>query len=406
MLDGIGDPNDYASKAQELGHKYLAITDHGKMNALVEHEKACKKYGIKPLFGVELYINNELETYEKDKRVRTKNNHMIALVQNKIGYKNLLKLNYISNKDASHFYYSNRITLNELYEHSKGLIFGTGCLASPITQTFIKDGKKASEDLFLEFKKKINFFVELQLNELVEEIEGLPQGQKTANDWLIELGEKYTIPIVITSDIHYLEKGQDYLQKIAMAIRSKKPLSEMNTSLGSKENYYSSIDNIKENNIKYEYNYSEKKIEEWCNNAEKIASTCDFYLPERKAMYLPGNLYKDKETLVKESINGLKEKIGENISKEYMNRLKKELEVLIRKGMSSYMLLVKDIFDFCKKEKIMRGPARGSSGGSLVAYALDITTLDPIRFNLMFERFLSEHRSPDYVYDYFNELEE
>ncbi len=155
-LDGIGSSEQYAKLAKELGHPAIAITDHGKMNGHYEHYLACKKYGIKPIFGVEAYVEFELErteiVKEKEKRVRNKNMHLVLLAKNEIGYHNLLKLNYISNSDERHYYYKNHILLKELFKHKEGIIIGTACMGSPFSRLHMMEKLKNQKN-FLNYSK-------------------------------------------------------------------------------------------------------------------------------------------------------------------------------------------------------------------------------------------------------------
>ena len=176
-LDAIGSVEDYAQRAYEFGHPALAVTDHGRLSAIWENQKACKKFGIKPIIGVEMYIAEDLETFEPldEKRIRTRNSHVILLVKNKKGYENLLYLNYLSMHDEKHFYYSPRISLEELTQHSEGLILGTGCLANPIISAY-RSGEESKankifESLLVVFKSDL--YVEVQLNELSKKIDYL-----------------------------------------------------------------------------------------------------------------------------------------------------------------------------------------------------------------------------------------
>jgi DNA polymerase III subunit alpha len=408
-LDGIASSEEYAKKAMELNHNAVAITDHGRISAIWEHQQACLKYSIKPVIGIEAYINDELEKInDKGKRERTKNSHIIILVKNEIGYKNLLKLNYLSMKDSEHFYYSPRITTKELFQHKEGLIVGTACMANPFT-SLLKNGKEdKAEKLFNAYHKifKEDFYVEIQLNELTKEMDELKEGQKTSNDFLINLANKKGVPIVITGDVHYLEDGHDKLQTLAIAIRDKATIDSLQFELESKKLYYHDISDYAKFNEEFGYNYRKEDIFSWCNTTEEIVKKIDFLIPKRKKMYLPNVSNNDDALLIKKSKEGLIEKFNADnwnkIPENYRKRLLKELEVIIRKGFSSYFLIVEDIASFSKKENIYGRIGRGSASGSLVGFSLGVHNIDPIEHGLLFERFLSDSRSPDQVIDYFN----
>jgi len=405
-LDAIGSSKQYAEKAYKLGHKALAITDHGKLTGIYHHQEACKEYGIKPILGVEAYINDELVEYnEKKKRVRGKNSHLILLAKNEIGYKNILKLNYLSMKDEEHFYYTNRITEEELFENSEGIIVGSGCMQSKWGR-FIRAGEidKAYE-LFQKYVKHFgeNFYTEVQFNEINYEMDEAPEGQKTINDYMIKWAKEFNIPIVVTGDVHYLEPGQDNLQTLSIAIRDKATIDNLNFEIESKNLYYHDEEDYLKFNKDFGYNYNPNDVIEWANNSIKIADMCNYEIPERRKIYLPSVTENDDEALIKKAKRGLEEKFGGNPTEEYKKRLNHELEVLIRKGFSSYILILEDMLEFVTDSGYTVGVGRGSGAGSLVLYSLNITRLDPIEFGLLFERFLSDQRSPDMIPDYFGD---
>jgi len=192
QLDGVSDPSEYARLAKKKGHPALAVTDHGKMNAFFKHQKACLSEGIKPIFGVEAYVEFELERFDEvktDKRVRNKNLHLIILAKNKIGYKNLLKLNYISMVDEKHFYYKNMITIDEIFEHKEGLIIGSGCGNSPFN-TLFREGKETEADaLYKRFVDEFgdDFYTELHMSELTRE----DYDQRKINEFELRMAKKY-----------------------------------------------------------------------------------------------------------------------------------------------------------------------------------------------------------------------
>lgn len=361
-LDGIGKSEQYAERAYKLGHKSLAITDHGKMTGLFYHQQACKKYGIKPILGVEAYINNNLVEYnEKEKRIRGKNSHIILLARNEVGFKNLLKLNYLSMSDDSHFYYTNRITEDELFEYSEGIIVGTACMQSRWGQ-LIRAGKiDEAEELFQKYEHHFgeNFYAEVQLNELTSQIDEAEEGQKTVNDYMIQFAQKYNVPVVVTGDVHYLESGEDQLQTLSIAIRDKATIDNLNFEIESKHLYYHDEEDYIEFNEKFGYGYSNDKIIEWANNAAYIGSLCEYEIPERRKMYIPQISENDDEALIRKATTKLKEKFNGNIPEEYNKRLKKELEVMIRKGFSSYILLLEDIIKYVIDNGHTVGPSRG-----------------------------------------------
>ena len=410
-LDAVGSVEDYAKRAFEYKHPALAVTDHGRLTAILENQKACQKYGIKPIIGVEMYVTDELESFDPvdEKRKRTRNSHVIILVKNKKGYENILKLNYMSMSDEKHFYYNPRITKQELFEHHDGLMVGTGCLANPFA-TLLRQGKaeEAEKELLSYYNIfKSSLYIEVQLNELTKRIDSLEFGQRSVNDFMVNVGKRYNIPVVLTGDVHYLDKGQDKLQTLAIAIRDKATIDNLQFELESRELYFHDTKDYLEFNERWGYGYTKDQIMEWLYNSEQVAAQCNFLIPQREKIFLPKMTADDDKALIEKGKIGLAKRFkAENYSEvpvEYRKRLERELEIIIRKGFSSYFLIVEDITQFSIKEDIYGRIGRGSVGGSLLAYSLGIHNLDPIHYGLFFERFLSESRSPDLVVDYFCE---
>lgn len=410
-LDGVSSTEDYAKIAKEKKHPAVAITDHGKMNGFFKHQQACLKEGIKPIFGVEAYVVfDELEKYEmkgnRQKRLRNENLHLILLAKNKQGYRNLLKLNYLSMSDDSHYYYRNHITIEEVFKNKEGLIVGSGCGNSPFNTLFRWGREKEAEELYSRFVEEFgdDFYTELQMSELMEE----DYNQKLINDFELRMAKKFNRMIVLAGDVHYAEKGMDQVQTISIAVRNKDTIDNLSFEIESKNLYYHDIDDYKNFNKEWDYGYNDKQIEEWCNNTLKIAEKCNYLIPERQRMILPDATGNDDVEIIKKAKEGLSVRLGvssfDECDEVYRNRLNEELSVITRKGMSNYILILQDVFIFADKEKIMKGVGRGSAAGSLVLYCMGITTIDPIKYGLIFERFLSAERSPDVVYDWFGDI--
>ena len=403
FLDGVSSSSDYAKKAVEYGHPAIAVTEHGRLASWLDHQKACEAEEIKPILGVEMYMVNNLVELNGEKRIRGETYHLILLATNEQGYKNILKLNYLSNKDTDHYYYNPRITFDELFEHNEGIMVGTACIASKWGKLLRQGREQEAKDLFLKFKEIFGdrFYAEVQLNELTEEMENLQFGQKSLNDWIIKTAKENDVPVVLTGDVHYVDPGMDVVQTIGIAIRNKETIDNLSFELEGKSLFYARVQDFLRFNKEFGYNYEESDILEWANNSVKISDRCNYKIPDRVRMCIPSQSEDDDSLLVSESIAGLKKKFGEKPPKKYQERLKEELDVLIEKGFSSYLLLYKDIFDYVESEKLWGSIGRGSAAGSLVAYCLGITKLDPIKYDLLFSRFLSKSRAPDVVYNYF-----
>lgn len=414
-LDGISSPMEYAKIAKEMGHKYLACTDHGSLSALFELQKACDEFDLKPIFGLEQYVVKKEEIERKLSGVKGRYNsgHLILLAYNEQGYENLCRLHYMSHHDEGHFYYKNHNTFEEIFKFSEGLIAGTACISSPFAK-YLRNGEpEKGEELFKQFKEvfKDNFFAELQLNELTDDtIEGLEEGQKTVNNYISYLADKYDVKKVITGDVHYAEPEDEIIQRLSISFSTASTKGKAdNFEINTKSLYYHSVDDYKDFNKKWEYGYTNEQIEEWCNNTNYFAEKCTYTIPERDHMIIP-TLTSDDITLMGEEIyKGLEAKMAEGIidknqKEEYIERIEYEKEILTRKGFASYVMLLWDIFKFCSDNNFVVGLGRGSGAGSLVMYLLGITKIDPIKNGLIFERFLSDSRSPDVVVSYFKEL--
>lgn len=412
-MDGIGAPEFYAERAVKFNHPAIAITDHGRLNGIYEHQKACLESDIKPIIGIEAYLTDRLVTTKieknKEKRIRTKAHHIVLLVKNEIGYKNLLHLNYLSMKDANHFYYVPRIMRKELFKHSEGLVVGTACIANPFIRLLRTGKAKEAVELFKEFLNvfREDFYVEIQLNELTHSMDALREGQKSANNFMIKLANKFGVPIVITGDVHYLEKGQDKLQTLSIAIRDKATIDNLTFELESKELYYQDINDFIDFNERWKYGYDKDNVMSWCNNSVHIADKCNHIIRGRTKLHLPKMTDNDDKVLIEKGKKGLIKRFKvddyKEIPREYRKRLEMELEVLIRKGFSSYCLICEDIVDFSMRNDIYGRIGRGSCSGSLLLWALNVHNFDPIKFKLLFERFMSQSRSSDLVLSYLEE---
>lgn len=359
LYDGLGRPADYVKKAVEYGHQALAITDHGRCGGFIEHRDECLKNGIKPITGVEAYVTDKLITLEGEKRKRTKNNHVILLAKNKVGYQNLLRLNYLSNFDESHFYYSPRISFDEMFEHREGLICGTACLASAFSNLIKREKPEQAEELFLKYLEvfKENLYAEIQLNEVTTPQEGyLIRGQITYNNWLIEQATRHGVPIVVSGDVHYTEKEDYKVQELSFNLRSEKEVDE---EFVCKSLYYHNTDSFLRFNKEFGYNYKEDDLKSWIANSCYIASKIDFVIPERDRMILPRMAFDEEGTLFDKVKEGLNNYFNGEIPQEYKDRATTEFNLIKKKGIARYFLLLEDICQFADKEEISRGISRG-----------------------------------------------
>ena len=361
-LDAVCTPEQLIDKAVEYGHKAIAITEHGNFNSIPRFQKYALEKGIKPILGMEGYIVETLQRFdEKGKRIRDKNNHVVLHAMNEIGWKNLMKLNYLSNSDEEHFYYKPRNSFKELFEHSEGIMLGTACLASVFANYLKRDEIEKAEKMFQEFILHFpdRMYAEVQINEVSYEA----LDQKKYNEWLIFQATKNGIPIVLSGDTHYVNKDDWNIQAMAFQI-SRDGVGE-ETQHVCKSIYYKGIEDYLELNKKLGFNYSEEQIREWCNNTVLIADKCNYIYKPSTVSSLPRMAFDEEEEIKKLGAEGLIKHFGvsslEECPQEYVDRLKMETSIIIKKGMMRYFLCLKDILDWCDSQKIPRGKGRGSA---------------------------------------------
>lgn len=400
--DGVSTCQEMVDQAVAHGDKSLAITNHGlsAMGDLFRFQQYAESKGIKPILGNESYVVEELVTMNGKKRVRTKNNHIILLASNEKGWKNLCKLSYIANRDEDHFYYKPRITFEELFDHKEGLMVGSACMASVFCQYLLNGQADKAEEFFKRFVDELgeNFYAEVQLNELTND-------QKVYNDWIIEVAKKYNVLVVLTGDIHYATPDGAITQRFMFNLR-KEEESEGDDTYKCHSLYYQSVDDFKNFNKQWGYNYTDEQIEEWCANTDKIAERCNYKIPLGTGMKLPRYSFDEEEDFVNLSKDGLAKHFGcdyKDCPEEYRKQLEYELEVLLKKGAYRYMLQLSSVINWAKDNNYMLGPSRGSAGGSLVNICLGIASwaIDPIKNGLLFSRFVSEDRLVSNTYKYY-----
>jgi DNA polymerase III subunit alpha len=389
LLDGLAKIDDLLDRAQEFEMDSLALTDHGVMYGAIEFYQKAKKRDIKPILGVEAYVASD-SRHSKSPGVDDKRNHLILLAKNEIGYKNLIKLTTSAHLEG--FYYKPRIDKELLKECSEGLIGSSACMAGEIPQAIISKGVSASEKIIREFQEifgKENFYLEIQDRPTIKE-------QSVINSGLIELSRKTGAPLIATNDIHYLKKEDDKAQDILMCIQMNRTVDEKNrlTMIGENYSMRSAKDMIE----------AFKHIPEAIDNTQKIVSDCNIDIELGKILLphfeVPKNLTSDQylEQLCRKGIKIRYEKSSDEIEK----RLKFELDTIKNMGFASYFLIVQDLVNWSKNQGIVVGPGRGSAAGSLVSYLIGITDIDPLKYDLLFERFLNPDRisMPDIDIDF------
>ena len=389
LLDGANKIKDLPARAKELGMDAIAITDHGVMFGVVDFYKECKKVGIKPIIGCEVYVAPRTR-FDKEPGADNKYSHLILLAKNEVGYKNLSNLVSIGFTEG--FYYKPRIDLEMLEKYHEGLICLSACLAGSVNKAILKDDMEEAAKVAMWHKNLFgeDYYLEVQPN-------GMPQ-QVKANQKLIELSKKLDIPLVATNDAHYLRKEDAYNQEVLLCIQTGKKMSdEDRMKMGTDEFYIKSPQEMADYFV---------NIPEAIENTVKIAEKCNFdfefgntKLPNYD---VPPEFKTHAEYFEKLCYDGIKRRYGDNPGKEVMERVEYELSVIEKMGYVDYYLIVWDFINYAKSQNIPVGPGRGSGAGSIVAYAVGITDIDPIKYNLLFERFLNPERisMPDFDVDF------
>jgi DNA polymerase-3 subunit alpha len=388
LLDGMVRVKDLVSKAKELGMNSVAMTDHGNMFGAIEFYKACKAADIKPIIGSEFYLTSSSRFEKKDKT----RYHLVLLARNQVGYKNLIKLSSLSNLEG--YYYKPRVDYDLLQQYSEGLICMTACLQGEIPQLILQDKLAEAEEksgMMREIFGRENFFYEIQMH-------GIPE-QKTVARELYRLSKKMQIPLVATNDVHYCNKEDYEAHEVLLCIGTKKRLSDSSRIGFSRNEFY----------FKSEQEMLQVfgEIPKALSNTQFIAQMCELDIQ------LPGPIlpqfdipehFTTESYLRKISYDGLVERYDE-VTPELQERLDMELGVIERMGFPGYFLIVWDFIRYARQNGIWVGPGRGSGAGSIVAYSLGITNVDPLPYGLLFERFLNEERvsMPDFDIDFCKE---
>ncbi|KKS15363.1 MAG: polymerase III alpha subunit protein [Parcubacteria group bacterium GW2011_GWB1_41_6] len=390
LLDGLAKIDDLISEALALGMNSLALTDHGNMHGAVEFYKKSKKAGLKPIIGMEAYLAKRKLT-DKQPNIDDKRYHLVLLAENNQGYKNLMKLATVASLEG--FYYKPRIDKEILRKHSQGLIALSSCLSGEIPRALLNRDQKKARDLVLEYQEifgRDSFFIEL------EHHPNIPNHQKIQKE-LLELARKTNTPIVAAQDIHYLKPEDAHAQDVLLAIQT-------NTKLDDEDRLTMKQDDFSMRSPE-EMKKFFKDTPEAVENTLAVAERCDIKL-ELDNIQFPHFPVPDNHTA--ESYIGylcqigLEKRFGKNPAKEIKDRCQYELEVIKRTGFAPYFLIVQDFVNWAKDSGIVVGPGRGSAAGSLVSYLLNITNIDPIKYGLIFERFINPERisPPDIDLDF------
>lgn len=387
LLDGASKIDELISYAKELKMPSIAITDHGVMYGAIEFYQEALKQGIKPIIGCEVYITSGSRLVKKTSE-RNKLYHLILLAENKKGYQNLMKMVSIAHVEG--FYYKPRIDKDILRKYSEGIICLSACIAGEVPSHIIRGEMNEAEAALKEYIDifgKNNYFLEIQNHGLQEEM--------IAQKEIVKLAKKYGVGLVATNDLHYVRKTDAQAQDVLLCIQTN--------------SYFEDDKRMKfPNDEFYLKSYSEMlklfpECKEALDNTVKIADRCNLEL-EFGHLLLPEFPLKDGISEMEYLRSLCIDAIGEHYEKEFLNenskitkkmvydRLKYELEIIETMGYPGYFLIVWDFINYCRNTDIPVGPGRGSAAGSIVSYLLKITTIDPLKYNLLFERFLNPER--------------
>ena len=393
LLDGSCRIGELLDRTKELGMDAIAITDHGSMFGVIEFYKEAKKRGINPILGSEVYmaINKYTEKEPKDKNQY----HLVLLAENNIGYENLMKI--VSEGYVNGFYYKPRVDFSILEKYSEGIIALSSCLAGEVQQHLLNGNYNRAKEIALKYNKifgQNNFYLELQDHGLEE--------QKQVNKELIQISNETGIPLVATNDVHYINKEDYIVHDVLLCIQTGKTIEDTDRmKFPTNEFYLKSYDEMK-----FLFNH----VEEALINTVKIGERCNVEL-DFDTLHLPGydvpKGYTKEEYLKELCIRGLENRY-EIITPEIEERFNYEFNTIVNMGYTDYFLIVWDFIRFANEKNIMVGPGRGSAAGSIVSYALGIIDIDPLEYDLLFERFLNPERvsMPDIDIDFCYERRE
>jgi DNA polymerase III subunit alpha len=388
LLDGAGRVEKLVERAKELGMSSVAITDHGVMYGVVDFYKKAKSHGIKPIIGCEVYVAPRTMK-DRDPKHDSSQYHLVLLAKNQEGYNNLIKL--VSMGFTEGFYYKPRVDIEVLRQYSEGLVALSACLAGEIPNLLLNGNYEKAKEAALRYRDifgEENFYLEVQDHGIQE--------QSLVNPEIVRLSKETGIPLIASNDVHYVERDDSRAHDVLLCIQTGKTVEDSVRLKFSGEEFY-----LKSQEEMYElFKYIPEAIE----NTSKVAEMCnmDFvfgqvHLPE----YEVPEGYNSNSYIRYLCFEGLNEKYGE-LTEEITERAEYELSVITKMGYADYYLIVWDYVKYAKDNGIMVGPGRGSGAGSLVAYCLGITNIDPLKYNLIFERFLNPERisMPDFDVDF------
>ncbi len=402
LLDGSSKIKEIVKQAKDIGMDSLAITDHGVMYGVIDFYRAAKEVGIKPILGCEVYVSPGSRFDKEAGANEERYHHLVLLAENDIGYHNLMKI--VSRGFTEGFYYKPRVDYEVLREYSKGIISLSACLAGEVARNLAKNDYEEAKAAALRYEDifgKGNFFLELQDHGI--------ETQKLVNAGLLRLSKELDIDLVATNDVHYTFEQDFEPHDILLCIQTQKKVTDTDRMRYEGGQFYLKS----EDEMKSLFPYALQALE----NTHKIADRCnveiEFGVRKLPKFDVPKEFWDSPENEGDASWNYLHhlcvtglakryEGASDSDMKKYQERLDYELSVIRSMGFIDYFLIVWDFINFAKKNDIAVGPGRGSAAGSIVAYSLEITDIDPIKYNLLFERFLNPERvsMPDIDVDF------
>ena len=390
LLDGACRIKPLVQRVKAMGQKAVAITDHGNMYGVIDFYRECKKNDIKPIIGCEVYVAPRTR-FDKVHKLDSSPFHLILLCKNNIGYQNLIKL--VSAANVEGFYNKPRIDHDLLEKHHEGLVCMSACLAGELPRFLLRDDYDKAKKTALFYKNLFgeDYYIELQDHGIDEQKHVLPS--------LVKLAKELDIKLVATNDSHYIEAGDDKMQSVLIAIQTNTEVGQGAMEFSTDQFYVKSYDEMKMVLGQYEDALSNTiEIAEKCNMEFEFGVTKLPYFKIDSGMT-------NNEFFVNLCNEGVKKRYGNNPSDEILKRVQYELDIIIKMGYTDYYLIVYDFINFARSKDIPVGPGRGSGAGSIVAYCLAITDIDPMKYNLLFERFLNPERisMPDFDIDFCNE---
>lgn len=389
LLDGACRINKLMDYLNEIGQDSVAVTDHGVMYGVIDFYKAAKEKGIKPIIGCECYVA-ERSRHNKVHGLDSQRFHLVLLCKNNVGYQNLIAM--VSKAWTEGFYTKPRIDRELLEEHHEGLIALSGCLAGEIPQLLMRGEYDKAKETALWYHNLFgegNYYIEIQNHGLREQLDIMPD--------LVRLSKETSVPLVATNDAHYIRKEDSAVQQVLICIQTNHTLGEETGLEFSTDEFYVKTEE--------EMRRAFPELPQAIDNTQIIAQQCnvEFEFGNTKLPHfeVPNNM-DHFEYFKNQCFFGLNKHLGDNPPQKYIDRLNYELDIINKMGYVDYFLIVHDFIRYAKSKKIPVGPGRGSGAGSLAAYCIGITGIDPLKYNLLFERFLNPERvsMPDFDIDF------